>query len=155
MIALDPATRPSFDVLLHTSRGKVFPESFYSFLHNYVASINEPGSVSAFTTAISSTLQIPSLVTSPAGKTAGGPPISIGNDINSGALPNDSDNRMDRIWVDYESVEMYAFPAVPQERGGITVEWSSTTTYSVRCNIYILFRTRGSSFLPRISSQYS
>ncbi|KAF8892835.1 hypothetical protein CPB84DRAFT_1837361 [Gymnopilus junonius] len=41
MIALDPAERPTFDTLLYTSRGTVFPESFYSFLHNYVSSVNE------------------------------------------------------------------------------------------------------------------
>src|ERR1700733_9291391 len=41
MICLDPSARPTFDTLLHTSRGTVFPESFYSFLHNYVSSINE------------------------------------------------------------------------------------------------------------------
>ena len=36
MISLDPSERPTFDTLLHTSRGTVFPESFYSFLHNYI-----------------------------------------------------------------------------------------------------------------------
>ena len=41
MISLDPSDRPTFDILLHTSRGSVFPESFYSFLHNYVSSVNE------------------------------------------------------------------------------------------------------------------
>ena len=33
--------RPTFDTLLHTSHGTVLPECFYSFLYNYVSSINE------------------------------------------------------------------------------------------------------------------
>ena len=41
MISLDPSERPAFNTLLHTSRGTVFPEFFYSFLHNYVFSVNE------------------------------------------------------------------------------------------------------------------
>ncbi|KAF9007713.1 hypothetical protein BDZ89DRAFT_1144434 [Hymenopellis radicata] len=41
MISLDPSARPTFDTLLHTSRGTVFPESFFSFLHNYVTSVND------------------------------------------------------------------------------------------------------------------
>ena len=39
--ALDPSERPTFDTLLHTLRGTVFPESFYSFLHNHASSVNE------------------------------------------------------------------------------------------------------------------
>ena len=57
MIALDPPARPTFDTLLHTSRGAVFPESFYSFLHNYVSTVNEVDSPSFFSaTATPSTI---------------------------------------------------------------------------------------------------
>jgi hypothetical protein len=38
---LNPSARPPFDTLLHSVRGTVFPEVFYSFLHGYVSSINE------------------------------------------------------------------------------------------------------------------
>ena len=39
--ALGPSERPTFDTLLRTLRGTVFPESFYSFLHNHASSVNE------------------------------------------------------------------------------------------------------------------
>ena len=108
MIAINPATRPTFDTLLHTSRGTVFPESFYSFLHNYVPTVNEASSLSLFSaTATPST--VPSSATVSAHKA--GPNAASGANLNGG-LPNDplqsdSDHRMDRIWADYESVEPY------------------------------------------------
>ncbi|KAH7882946.1 hypothetical protein F5I97DRAFT_1938850 [Phlebopus sp. FC_14] len=38
MISLDPKSRPTFEFLLADARGEVFPECFYLFLHDYVAS---------------------------------------------------------------------------------------------------------------------
>ncbi|EGO26710.1 hypothetical protein SERLADRAFT_355396 [Serpula lacrymans var. lacrymans S7.9] len=82
MIALDPTTRPTFDTLLHTSRGSVFPECFYSFLHNYVSSIND---------------------------------LPTRAETTSDALPSDSDNRLERIWEDYEGVEPYLLPDTAEQ----------------------------------------
>lgn len=118
MINLDPSARPSFDTLLHTSRGTVFPESFYSFLHNYVSSINDLPTNAPFSTSASPSAPSVSTPTTIAPSTSGStlrPPSSLGvNSIGtpaadsvSDALPNDSDHRMDRIWADYESVEPY------------------------------------------------
>ena len=90
MVTLDPSQRPTFDMVLHTSRGAVFPESFYSFLHNYVSSMNDLSSPSVFakppiTTPITESLS----TTEPT------------------PLPSDSDHRLERIWTEYESVEPY------------------------------------------------
>ncbi|EIN14505.1 hypothetical protein PUNSTDRAFT_96429 [Punctularia strigosozonata HHB-11173 SS5] len=118
MIALDPASRPSFDMLLHTSRGSVFPECFYSFLHNYVASVSELPTPSPFasptplpsgtsSTAPSSALRgLPSAASAPGGAL----PDELG-----GALPSDSDQRMERIWADYESTEPYIIADVLED----------------------------------------
>jgi len=123
MISLEPSSRPTFESLLHTSRGTVFPESFFSFLHNYVASINE-------LSVTNSPFPQPTSTTSPstAGNTSETPtptnttriPPSInptsehipsGND----ALPSDSDHRIEKIWADYESLVPYLVGASEPE----------------------------------------
>lgn len=110
MIALDHTARPTFDTILHTSRGAVFPEFFYSFLHNYVHSVCELSEKSPF-------------LTSPPPTTTGTPtttpiaqvpkptqraPMSMSQELQGdNNLPSDSDHRMERIWLDFESVETY------------------------------------------------
>lgn len=108
MIALEPASRPTFDVLLHTSRGTVFPESFYSFLHNYAISTNELPSPSPFAPLSLATGQ--TLATTPAAKLPGTPHSAPPD--SPGMLPGDSDNRLDRIWSEFDGVEMYLLPEI-------------------------------------------
>ncbi|KAF8892933.1 hypothetical protein BD779DRAFT_1798336 [Infundibulicybe gibba] len=122
MIDLDPAQRPTFDTLLHTSRGSVFPESFYSFLHNYVSSINELSGSSPFA-AIPPPTPTPSVIAPSVSGSTVRPSSSTGlaTGANSVAetvadtLPSDSDHRMEKIWADYESVEPYLIPDVVEE----------------------------------------
>jgi phosphoinositide-3-kinase regulatory subunit 4 len=111
MIALDHAARPTFDATLHTSRGTVFPECFYSFLHNYVHSVCELSEKSPFpapapptstggTPATTLSSQVP--------KIAQRTPLSMSQELQGdNNLPSDSDHRMERIWSDFESVAMY------------------------------------------------
>lgn len=111
MIAIDPSSRPTFDSLLHNARGTVFPETFYSFLHNYVASINELSSSGLFSTSVQATqpATTPTTINTPAttkGPVAG-PSLGMSGDISHEPLPSDSDHRLERIWSDYESVEPY------------------------------------------------
>ena len=54
MIRVNPSDRQTFDTLLHNSRGAVFPELFYCFLYNYVASLNELSSEIQSTSAFHS-----------------------------------------------------------------------------------------------------
>ncbi|KAF8958945.1 hypothetical protein BDZ97DRAFT_1839964 [Flammula alnicola] len=112
MINLDPAERPTFDTLLHTSRGTVFPESFYSFLHNYVSSINELSSESL---AVNNPQYIPSQPSIPPSvsntvRSSTSGPLNAVNEVKSDLLPSDSDHRLERIWADYESIEPYIAP---------------------------------------------
>ncbi|TBU59830.1 hypothetical protein BD310DRAFT_1038276 [Dichomitus squalens] len=117
MIAIDPNSRPTFDTLLHTSRGTVFPESFYSFLHNYVSTVNEVNYSSLFSaTATPST--IPASATVSAHKGAGpnaSASANLNGDLPNDPLPSDSDHRMERIWADYESVEPYLINEAVEE----------------------------------------
>lgn len=41
MLARDPKERPSFDRVLSTFRGSIFPEYFYTFLKDYATSLAE------------------------------------------------------------------------------------------------------------------
>ncbi|KAL4253381.1 Serine/threonine-protein kinase Vps15-like protein [Abortiporus biennis] len=129
MIAIDPATRPTFDSLLHNARGTVFPETFYSFLHNYVASVNELSSSAPYPftpstlhssaqTPVSTT---PTIVKSPNATTTnttavGNTGTAVGDDLN------------------YESVEPYLLlPSEAQEmdetiKEPIKVEYSGGST---------------------------
>ena len=107
MISVDPSVRPTFDTLLHTSRGTVFPECFYSFLHNYVSTVNEVNTASVFSPATPSP-GIPASVSAYKASNATPPANSaLGSDQPSEPFPSDSDHRMERIWADYESVEPY------------------------------------------------
>ncbi|KAF8653642.1 hypothetical protein AX16_003794 [Volvariella volvacea WC 439] len=118
MINLNPDARPTFDTLLHTSRGTVFPETFYSFLHNYISTLNELPSNSPIST--SQTLSAPSSAapstTTPSiSSTALRPSTSTGHQLQNvtnaentdDLIPSDSDNRIEQIWADYESMEPY------------------------------------------------
>lgn len=109
MIALDHTARPAFDTVLHTSRGTVFPEGFYSFLHNYVHSVCELSEKNPFLTSPPPTLGIPTTAPIPqVPKSVQRSPLSMSQEIQGdNNLPSDSDHRMERIWSDFESVEMY------------------------------------------------
>ncbi|WVW81748.1 hypothetical protein I302_103744 [Kwoniella bestiolae CBS 10118] len=41
MLSRDPSSRPSFDLILSTFRETIFPEYFYTFLKDYVASLSD------------------------------------------------------------------------------------------------------------------
>ncbi|TFK75636.1 ARM repeat-containing protein [Pluteus cervinus] len=121
MINLEPSNRPTFDTLLHTSRGTVFPEMFYSFLHNYVSSINDLPTSTPFSVA-SPNPTLPAVTPSTIAPSISGASIrttqSIGQQLDAATsadlikdpLPSDSDHRIERIWADYESVESYLTP---------------------------------------------
>ena len=116
MISLDPASRPTFDAALASARGHVLPECFYSFLHEYVASISErpaPFPSSNSTTTAPPPTPVPttnSLKSKESTTNVGGA---------GEALPSDSDHRIDRLWEDYASVESYLLPP-PQLEGTVT-----------------------------------
>ncbi|OAX43719.1 ARM repeat-containing protein [Rhizopogon vinicolor AM-OR11-026] len=115
MISLDPAARPSFDILLASARGTVLPECFYSFLHEYVASVGERPSTFPFPSSSYSTSNVPrsthfsaatpsTTIKVPSKETV---TTSVGGNGNDSVLPGDSDHRLERIWEDYDNVDPY------------------------------------------------
>lgn len=147
MINVDPSARPTFDSLLHTSRGTVFPESFFSFFHNYVSSINELPAISPFAPSISSIVSAGAGTGNPpvsatglrssastsavGGAGVGAGPTSVNIMISNDLLPSDSDHRMERLWADFESVEPYLVAesdtAEEQTTMDVKIDYHSTT----------------------------
>lgn len=140
MIELDSTSRPTFDTLLHTSRGSVFPESFYSFLYNYVSSINDLPHNTPFATASPPISTSISAQTSVA-PSASGSTIRAGSSLGHNApnvsatdnatesFPSDSDHRLEKIWADYESVEPYLGPDSLEETVmDVKLEYTSSST---------------------------
>ncbi|CAE7123924.1 unnamed protein product [Rhizoctonia solani] len=114
MIALDPEARPSFAIALETYRGRVFPESFYSFLHEYVAGVNEISSPSVFDPKPNHTPNVSEGHASTAAPSGTGPnptvPTATGGagletSPYENALPNESDARIDQLWNEFAMLE--------------------------------------------------
>jgi phosphoinositide-3-kinase regulatory subunit 4 len=156
MIDLDPLVRPTFDTLLHTSRSSVFPESFYSFLHNYVSSFNDlphntPFQMASPPTATSIATQS-SIAPSTSGSTLR-PSSSLGQNSNAAPtaeapaepLPSDSDHRLGKLWADYESVEPYLVSDAGEETVmDVKVEYTTTTAskpFQVSIHDLVLYGT--------------
>ncbi|KAF9485745.1 other/VPS15 protein kinase [Pholiota conissans] len=122
MISLDPAERPTFDTLLHTSRGTVFPECFYSFLHNYISSLNELSNESLATNNPQPSPHPPSMGGTV--RPSASSPLGAVNEVKTDLLPSDSDHRLERIWADYESIEPYIVPECnPTTEAPVKVEY--------------------------------
>lgn len=130
MIALDPSGRPSFDTLLHTSRGIVFPECFYSF-HNYVSTINDisptyhaPSPPTATSLGIAPSSSTTTLRPGSSLSQAAGAPTT---ETTSEAHPSEADHRVEKLWADYESIEPYLLTEVANEPSS-DVEHTSAST---------------------------
>lgn len=104
MIARDPLSRPSFAEVLDAARDTAFPESFYTFLHSYVTSINETSSPSLF-----SRPGPPKAAAAPAPALLA---VASGGPESWTTIPSDSDHRIERIWAEFDSVE----PILVEER---------------------------------------
>ncbi|CAE6470635.1 unnamed protein product [Rhizoctonia solani] len=124
MIALAPDARPSFAIALETYRGSVFPESFYSFLHEYVASVNEISSPSVFDPKPPNTSNAPETHMSTAAPSGTGPTPTLptlagGTGLEStsyeSALPNESDARIDQLWNEFAMLEPHLIATRTEE----------------------------------------
>ncbi|KAK7461133.1 Serine/threonine-protein kinase [Stygiomarasmius scandens] len=142
MISLDPSSRPTFDSLLHTSRGTVFPESFFSFLHNYVSTINELPTNSPFSSNIpppTPATPVPGTVSTSVSGTSLRPSPSAGLNTGTGTpsapsdlLPSDSDHRMERLWSDFDGVEPYLVSDTVEETVtmDVKIDYNASTRIS-------------------------
>ncbi|KAG9127307.1 Serine/threonine-protein kinase [Ceratobasidium sp. 392] len=129
MISLDPSARPTFEVALESCQGSVFPESFYSFLHEYVSNVNEITSSSIFASKPTppNPLEAPSGGAAPTVPPLAGPTptasavtstahnVGPGNTTYESMLPNESDARIDRLWNDFAMLEPYLLLAGEEE----------------------------------------
>ncbi|KAI9511419.1 ARM repeat-containing protein, partial [Russula earlei] len=142
MIALNPSERPTFDALLHNVRGMVFPEVFYSFLHGYVWSINETPISAPFetlSTTLSTTGALPEILTPTTSAASTSASIAKGDSITplhaadtkvpEAAVPRDADQKMEKLWADYESVEPYLLEdAGERTMADVRVDYASAET---------------------------
>jgi len=116
MVSLDPSARPTFSTLLSSSRGTVFPESFYSFLYDYIASVNELSTTSLFKTGLPSSNN--GVGTGTTTSSTSGVPESVPGIADQTPLPNDSDHRLEKIWNDYSMIERHFH----EDASGVEVE---------------------------------
>lgn len=150
MIALDHTARPTFDTVLHTSRGTVFPEGFYSFLHNYVHSVCELSEKSPFLASSPPTVGTPTTAPiSQIPKPAQRAPLSMSQEVHGDSnLPGDSDHRMERIWSDFESVETY----LEQDANGDSPAESKTGSLTAAPPTSIPLQVSFSDFDPPVDA---
>lgn len=111
MISLEPSSRLSFSTLLSKYRQTAFPEIFYTFLHPFLNSLNKvssplPPPTTASTTfsssAQSSTTRLGS-ATPTLGVGGGGGTETQQQTL----LRTDSDERIERVWNEWEIVQKY------------------------------------------------
>ena len=131
MVAVDPAERPTFDSLLHTSRGSLFPECFYSTFHDFISSVNDiSASMPFFGTSNTLGIGVPS-GSSPQNRNGTlDEKLSITDDPQDGAaaLPNDSDRRIMRIWAEFDVIEPCFLVSDDMESTTVKVDYA--TQYS-------------------------
>lgn len=133
MIAVDPEKRPTFDNLLHTSRGTIFPESFFSFLHDFFTSVCRITADSPFTSADHRVSAAPSTKPSAVAENAASniAPEAV-------ALPNESDRRLDRLWSEYESLEPHVMSSTENDASRDTFI-DHTTNYDMSRPLQVCF----------------
>jgi len=144
MISLDATNRPTFDTLLHTSRGTVFPEAFYSYFHNYVSTLNDLATEVAppQPTPIFPQSNITPSISNVSMRSTNTPIVV---ETKTDALPNNSDRRIARIWADYASMESYIVSDTPPPPdSAVKVEYTSTMNftskpYQVRFSLNTMF----------------
>lgn len=112
MISLDPNIRPTFDGLLQSSQGTVFPDSFYSFLHTYVSSVNDLPPNAAPPATVAPSISGPNIRVATSPLNPQHDPTSLNTDLGNpnSTIPSNSDHRIERIWADYASIEPYLIP---------------------------------------------
>ncbi|TPX35937.1 hypothetical protein SmJEL517_g01766 [Synchytrium microbalum] len=94
MIQLDPTKRSSAESYLSRGRGTAFPEYFYSFLHQYVASVTDPASATPLAVTLPSTYD--SMGVMSAGTTPGS--------LDSKWVVPDADAKIERIYADFGKI---------------------------------------------------
>ncbi|BGP38644.1 Serine/threonine-protein kinase [Rhodotorula kratochvilovae] len=96
MISLDPSARLSFADYLAQYRSTAFPDIFYTFLHPFLSTLNEPSSAAA---------PPPPPPARPGMSTPADAPAQ--QQQQQTLLRTDADDRIDRVWHEWEIVARY------------------------------------------------
>jgi len=112
MVSLDPSARLSFADYLTQYRSTAFPDIFYTFLHPFLSSLNEP----------SSSPPPPAPVPHPPPPSSTRPGSSTPAETAAGApqqqqtlLRTDADDRIERVWSEWEIIARYLDETVEQQ----------------------------------------
>ncbi|KAF9937293.1 Serine/threonine-protein kinase [Mortierella alpina] len=100
MIQLDPSKRLSADEYLAQWRDRAFPKHFYTFLHQYIHSVTESAGESSSSGVIDSTL------------------YSNSPDSREHRPKTDADEKIDRIYHDYDKISFILGLEAPQAPDG-------------------------------------
>lgn len=99
MISLEPGSRPNFSQIL-SSNSKLFPTIFSTFLHPFLSSLNQiPPSPTSSRTI--------SGIATPGGGGGGGAEQTL--------LRTESDERIERVWTEWEVVGRYLDESVEEK----------------------------------------
>ncbi|GAA5975929.1 hypothetical protein JCM10908_005330 [Rhodotorula pacifica] len=126
MLSLDPSARLSFADYLVQNRGTAFPEIFYTFLHPFISSLDK---VSSFVPPTPSTgaRTATTTISLPAPSVDGG--VGSQQPLQQGPilLRTDADEKIERIWSEWEMVTRYLDEAaVPSTRGRAETDGEQT-----------------------------
>lgn len=127
MISLEPAQRPTFDALLHSCRGTLFPDSFYSTFHDFISSVNDISISSPFSNVLDTSTKTSNQVSAKTeeDKVVSSDPASP--DLSS--LPADSDRRIMRTWADFDILEPH-FSVEQDDMDATAIKVDYATNYS-------------------------
>jgi phosphoinositide-3-kinase regulatory subunit 4 len=174
MISLDPSARPTFNTALDSCRASVFPESFYSFLHEYVSNVNELATPSVFSkpALAPNSSEASSAGTAPIAPPPAGPTPTVSTVTtaspasNAGQnpgiatyesmLPNESDARIDRLWNDFAMLEPHLLVLTDGEEAEKRPDKATGRTRMMPFHVSILpslDSTRLNSYYDRIFCQ--
>ncbi|EJD02926.1 uncharacterized protein FOMMEDRAFT_123012 [Fomitiporia mediterranea MF3/22] len=130
MVAIDPTIRPTFDSLLHTSRGNIFPECFYTVIHDFISTVDDISASTPFfctsNTSGGGVTPGQSLQARPTLSTMSDEKTSIGEESRDelNPLPNDSDRRIMRIWAEFDVVEPCFPPSDDMQTTAVKVDYA-------------------------------
>ncbi|GAA6014207.1 hypothetical protein JCM11491_004137 [Sporobolomyces phaffii] len=122
MISLEPSSRLSFSTLLSQFRQTAFPEIFYTFLHPFLNSLNRvatpvpPAPIPPPSLGQNSTTRLGSATPTLSSGGAGG----VAELQQQTLLRTDSDERIERVWNEWEVVQKYLDESLdPEDRDRI------------------------------------
>ncbi|GJN87433.1 hypothetical protein Rhopal_000382-T1 [Rhodotorula paludigena] len=118
MISLDSSSRLSFSDYLARYRSTAFPDIFYTFLHPFLSSLNEPAAAPPPPPPPSAT-PIAQSRTPTAGSTtptAAEPAPAVRQQQT--LLRTDADDKIERIWSEWEIVARYLDETLPEQAQG-------------------------------------